>query len=432
MGSLSRALKFHPYLRNFTSAKLTWSRRVPEINGFLRPSLLSTQHVCLSHHPKSANFHTEVPSPKPPTKFFTKEIKIAFGLGLALASYFIYDDYKKTFRSNTNKQTGEDLSGDSLFLKERPPEHTLARSINNPKDTSGLKLTLYQYQTCPFCCKLRAFLDYYGFSYDVVEVNSVTRAQTKWTSYRKVPFLIVEIAGSEYGDSTIMQLKDSSLIISALASSLRSPKESLLNIVRSYPEMIDEETQKLAFANRFFVMYGDDNAQPIKHAEVVAMERNWRRWVDDVFVHTLSPNVYRTPSESLQAFRWFSEVGDWERLFATWERLLVVYVGAAAMWIIGKRLKKRYKLEDDPRVSLYAEANAWMEAVALTEGPFLGGDQPDLADISMYGVLTAIEGCDAFQDMLNNSNIGRWFYEMKTRVGKRKGEQALVAKCSIR
>lgn len=37
-------------------------------------------------------------------------------------------------------------------------------------------------------------------------------------------------------------------------------------------------------------------------------ERKWRLWADDVLVHTLSPNVYRTTTEALQAFNWFSEV----------------------------------------------------------------------------------------------------------------------------
>lgn len=37
-------------------------------------------------------------------------------------------------------------------------------------------------------------------------------------------------------------------------------------------------------------------------------ERKWRNWADDRFVHTLSPNVYRTLGEALQTFNWFSEV----------------------------------------------------------------------------------------------------------------------------
>lgn len=70
-------------------------------------------------------------------------------------------------------------------------------------------------------------------------------------------------------------------------------------------------------------------------------ERKWRVWVDDSLVHVLSPNIYRTPKEALQAFKWFSEVGDWKKHFPLWERLMVVYVGATAMYFVGKRLKKR-------------------------------------------------------------------------------------------
>ena len=51
------------------------------------------------------------------------------------------------------------------------------------------KWTLYQYATCPFCCKVRSFLDYYGIDYDIVEVNPVSRKEIKFSEYRKVPFL---------------------------------------------------------------------------------------------------------------------------------------------------------------------------------------------------------------------------------------------------
>lgn len=65
--------------------------------------------------------------------------------------------------------------------------------IRIPGDSSGLKLTLYQYQTCPFCCKVRAFLDYYGISYDVVEVDPVLRQSIKWSMYKKVPILVAKL-----------------------------------------------------------------------------------------------------------------------------------------------------------------------------------------------------------------------------------------------
>ncbi|CAK5070368.1 unnamed protein product [Meloidogyne enterolobii] len=64
----------------------------------------------------------------------------------------------------------------------------LSRKIVSNVDKSGLSLRLYQYQTCPYCCKVRAVLDYFGFSYEVVEVNPVTRSQINFTDYKKVCF----------------------------------------------------------------------------------------------------------------------------------------------------------------------------------------------------------------------------------------------------
>lgn len=51
-------------------------------------------------------------------------------------------------------------------------------------------ITLYQYQTCPYCSKARAFLEYYGVKYEKVEVNPVFRSETKSFKYRKLPFIV--------------------------------------------------------------------------------------------------------------------------------------------------------------------------------------------------------------------------------------------------
>jgi len=59
-------------------------------------------------------------------------------------------------------------------------------------DIGDQKLTLYQFQSCPYCCKVRATLDYFGYPYDVVEVNSLTKSQMKFTEYKKVPVLVVD------------------------------------------------------------------------------------------------------------------------------------------------------------------------------------------------------------------------------------------------
>lgn len=60
-------------------------------------------------------------------------------------------------------------------------------------------ITLYQYQSCPFCSKTRAFLDYYGIKYGKVEVNPLFKREMKFSTYKKVPFIVVEGDGAESG-----------------------------------------------------------------------------------------------------------------------------------------------------------------------------------------------------------------------------------------
>ena len=59
--------------------------------------------------------------------------------------------------------------------------------------------------------------------------------------------------------------------------------------------------------------------------------------MDSVFVHTLSPNIYRTAGEAMQAFEYFSKVGN----FGTLERYAAKYAGALGMYFIGKHIKRK-------------------------------------------------------------------------------------------
>ncbi|CAB3377277.1 Hypothetical predicted protein [Cloeon dipterum] len=297
------------------------------------------------------------------------------------------------------------------------PDIAPSRRIVSKTDKYDLQLVLFQYQTCPFCCKVRAFLDYHGFSYDVIEVNPVMRQQMRWSTYKKVPILLAKVDGG------YQQMNDSSVIISALTSYMHNPSEGLTAALKYYPSIEfkdDEGNVKSEVMNRHFLMFGESMPKG-KTKESINEERKWRKWADEVLVHTLSPNVYRTKDEALQAFNWFSEVGDWEKHFSKWERLVVIYVGAMAMLMIGKRLKKRHNLKGDVRLSLYDENNFWLKELRKKGTPFMGGSEPNLADLAVYGVLNSIEGCDAFKDLEKNTKIGPWYYGMKAAVADRRG-----------
>ncbi|XP_014607389.1 PREDICTED: prostaglandin E synthase 2 [Polistes canadensis] len=303
------------------------------------------------------------------------------------------------------------------LLKYKPPI-TPSRKVIFPVNTTGLKLTLYQYQTCPFCCKVRTFLDYYGISYDVVEVDPVLRKEISWSSYRKVPILLVQM------EDGYQPLNDSTMIISLLSSFMRDKSQNISELVEYYPNigMHDDNGKfKYEIMNKYFLMY--NQIPKGVSMNTIVEERKWRQWADDVLVHTLSPNVYRTLNESYETFEWFSDVGQWKEYFPAWERILIVNVGACAMWLIGKRLKKRHRLKEDVRQSLYDEVNKWLRAIHANRTPFKGGENPDLSDLAVYGILKSIEGCSAFKDLLDNTKLSTWYNAMKERVDSYAGHE---------
>lgn len=348
---------------------------------------------------------------------FSKVVLILGGLGIGggLYGYLTAPDKKRGIAEAVS------LSERDYVLNYEIPEIKPSREVHGPTIDLDLDLTLYQYQTCPFCCKVRAFLEFYGIPFKVIEVNPVMRQQIKFTSYKKVPILIAE----EKKDGVKFQLNDSTAIISILGTHLLDTNGKLEDVLKSYvPNISKDENGKQVeeVLNRYFLMFGNKSNR--RTDESITKERKWRKWADDDLVHMLSPNIYRTYDEALQAFNYFSEVGEWEKNFSTWERLVVVYVGATAMYFVGKRLKKRHALKEDVRQSLYDSCNQWMKAIG-TKQKFLGGDLPNLADLAVFGLLSSIEGCLAFQDLLANTKIGTWYYNVKEVVSNHGGYQML-------
>lgn len=58
--------------------------------------------------------------------------------------------------------------------------------------------------------------------------------------------------------------------------------------------------------NKYFLML--DTALDGRTTEDIVEERKWRKWADEVFVHMLSPNIYRTFPEALDSFNYFDKV----------------------------------------------------------------------------------------------------------------------------
>lgn len=143
---------------------------------------------------------------------------------------------------------------DKPFILDKFPENIkITRQIKNPQDSTGLELVLFQFQTCPFCCKVRSYLDYKGLSYSVVEVDAVLRQSIKWSPYKKVPLLLAKTKDGRY-----VQLTDSSMIVSAIETYLKNPEKDIDEIAALYPNVsfMDEQgKQKSDVFNKYFLMF---------------------------------------------------------------------------------------------------------------------------------------------------------------------------------
>lgn len=306
--------------------------------------------------------------------------------------------------------------GGALGLYQTARGHLRAQDLRAERSaaqlslSSRLQLTLYQYKTCPFCSKVRAFLDFHALPYEVVEVNPVRRTEIKFSSYRKVPILL-----AQEGDS-LQQLNDSSVIISALKTYLVSG-QPLEDVLTYYPPMkaVNEQGKEVTeFCNKYWLMLDEKEARRMYGGkEARTEEMKWRQWADDWLVHLISPNVYRTPAEALASFDYIVQEGR----FGAVEGAVAKYVGAAAMYLISKRLKSRHHLQDDVREDLYEAANKWVAAVGK-DRPFMGGQKPNLADLAVYGVLRVMEGLEAFDDMMRHTRIRPWYLRVEKAIAE--------------
>ena len=110
-------------------------------------------------------------------------------------------------------------------------------------------------------------LDYHGVPYDVVEVNPLTKSEMKFsTEWKKVPILMIDDE----------QLNDSSAIMRAI--------------------------EKRVGAKGAGSGWGGMSA--------AEKESEWLAWVDDRFVHVVTPNIYRTWGEAFRSFDYITERGN--------------------------------------------------------------------------------------------------------------------------
>jgi len=225
---------------------------------------------------------------------------------------------------------------------------------------------LYQYAACPFCNKVRSILKYKGIDFETVEVHPLNKKEIAFSEqYRAVP-IYIDSQGNQVNDSTPIM------------------------------RYIDQEfAQKPVFRTL---------TAEVEH------ENKWLAW-SDAFVKGLPAVIYDSLPRSLSAFNYITKVGK----FSWFEKRMIKYSGALIMTMVAKKIKKRENI-NDPELFLNQKAKEW--AVGLNDRPFMGGDQPNGADLAVYGIFQSIANLPAAKIMRHNSIFDGWVEQMDNATKK--------------
>lgn len=226
----------------------------------------------------------------------------------------------------------------------------LSSSTVIPSVPGNAAMSLYTYRICPFCCKVKAAARYAKVEIANVEVNPLTKSQISFSrDHRKVPIAVTRDG----------------------------------NVVVESERIID---RILADAPSEFV---SDDA------------RKWSKWASEELAVMMYPNITRSFEECRETLAYADEA------FGALEAMSIRWIGAFGMSMAHSKIKRKYGIVDE-RESLQQRLDVWDEA--LGDGPFRAGNEvPDLGDVAVFGVLDAVSGTRAHDDVMRrNPKIADW------------------------
>jgi microsomal prostaglandin-E synthase 2 len=225
---------------------------------------------------------------------------------------------------------------------------------------SASEVTLYQFELCPYCHKVKAGLDLKGLGYRRVEVNPMNKRELPELpdgAPRKVPVL-------RLGDRTVFDSTD---------------------ILRFLDAQVPERTP--------FVPSDPELAKKVETIE---------QWVDDELTFSMPTVIYGTWGEAAKAAQVTARTSN----FGLVQNLAVRAGGSLIMHQVAKRiLGKRNK----------TDGHAWLDENLdqieswLGDADYLAGDAPSLADAAVHGALTCITEFPAFQKVRARPRLAAWY-----------------------
>jgi len=220
--------------------------------------------------------------------------------------------------------------------------------------------TMYCFETCPFCFKVKALLGSRGIEYSKVEVDPTFKTQLKWSKWGKVP-VFVDVDGT--------QVNDSNYILHYIDS----------NDSNSFPRM------------------GEDPDQD-----------RWMNFSNNILGKSIVAVIYSSYRNSVQALDYVTRVDN----FSFGSRLINKWLGAFIMRMVGKSRAKVFDLS--PRENLQYQLDEMSSGVI---GDFFGNDEPNGADYANFGILRSMQGLNGFDIVESHHVVSEWYERMQKHSG---------------
>jgi len=220
--------------------------------------------------------------------------------------------------------------------------------------------TIYCFETCPFCFKVKALLGSRGIKYSKVEVDPTFKTQLKWSDWEKVP-IFVDIDGTQVNDS---------------------------NYILHYIDSNDSES---------FPKLGEDPEQD-----------RWMDFSNQILGKSIVAVIYTSYRTSVQALDYVTRVDK----FSFGSRLINKWLGGFIMRMVGKSRAKMF--DRQPRENLQYQLDVMSEAI---RGEFFGKDEPNGADYANFGILRSMQGLNGFDIVENHNVVSGWYRRMQKHSG---------------
>ena len=220
--------------------------------------------------------------------------------------------------------------------------------------------TMYCFETCPFCFKVKALLGSRGMEYSKVEVDPTFKTQLKWSEWGKVP-VFVDLDGTQVNASNhILHYIDS-------------------NGPGSFPRM------------------GEDPEQD-----------RWMDFSNSVLGKSIVAVIYTSYRTSVQALDYVTRVDN----FSFGSRLINKWLGGLIMRMVGKSRAKMFDLP--PRENLQHQLDIMSEGI---QGDFFGDEEPNGADFANFGILRSMQDLNGFDIVESHNVVSGWYTRMQQHSG---------------